>query len=125
MPAKRRPPLLPRTIARRAALIAADKLATDIVVLDLRKVTDFTDFFVICTGSVDVHVKAIADYVENELRKLGWRPLHVEGADRNRWVLLDYVDIVIHVFQPEARGYYSLERLWGDAPQLKIKGLDS
>jgi ribosome-associated protein len=114
---------LPRTVARRAALLAADKQAIDIIVLDVRKVTDFADFFVICTGAVNVHVQAIADHIERGLRGLGYKPLHTEGAESQRWVLLDYVDIVIHVFQPEARGYYSLERLWGDAPRLTIKGI--
>lgn len=115
--------LLPRTVARRAALFAADKQASDIILLDVRKVTDFTDYFLICTGSVDVHVRAIADNIEESLRKLGWKPLHIEGAETGRWVLLDYVDFVVHIFLPDARKFYALERLWGDAPQITVKGI--
>jgi ribosome-associated protein len=116
--------LLPRTVARRAALLASAKSATNIVVLDVRKVTDFTDYFVICTGAVDVHVKAIVDSIDNELRKIGWKPLSIEGEGNHKWVLMDYVDVIVHVFQPESRGYYSLERLWGDAVPVEIKGLN-
>ena len=124
MPAKRTRSLLPRTIARRAALLAADKKAIDLVVLDLRKVTDFADYFVICSGAVDVHVKAIGDNIENELRKQGVKPLHVEGTENLRWMLIDYVDVIIHIFQPDARSYYQLEKLWGDAHRVKISGID-
>jgi len=116
--------LLPRTIARRAALFAAEKQASNIILLDLRKVTDFTDYFLICTGSVDVHVRAIVNHVEDSLQKLGWKPIHTEGSDTGKWVLLDYMHLVVHVFQPESRKYYSLERLWGDAPVVEVKGLD-
>jgi len=107
-------------IARRAAAVAAEKLATDVVILDLRPVTDFADFMVICSGVVDVHVKAIADHVEDELRTAGVRPRHVEGGENSRWILIDYFDVIVNVFQPEARGYYALERLWGDAPVIEI-----
>ncbi|MFH0765727.1 MAG: ribosome silencing factor [Calditrichota bacterium] len=123
MTTKPRPPLTARTAARRAALFAAEKQAQDIIVLDLRKVTDFTDYFVICTGSVDVHVRAIQDAIESGLRNIGWRPKHIEGSETCRWALLDYIDIVVHVFQPEARRFYAVERLWGDAPLVEIKGL--
>jgi len=121
--AKIRRALLPRTVARRAALAAAEKKAIDIVVLDVRKVTDFTDFFVICTGVVDVHVRAIRNEIERVLFASGWKPLHVEGEESGRWLLIDYVHIVVHIFQPDARGFYSLERLWGDATKIPIKGL--
>ena len=117
--------LTARTAARRAALFAAEKQAIDIIVLDLRKVTDFCDYFVICSGAVDVHVKAIYDHIESELIKIGWKPKHTEGKENYRWVLMDYIDIVVHVFQSDARGYYSLERLWGDAPLVEIKGLNT
>ncbi len=123
MPGSESRRLLPRTIARRAAKCAGDKQAIDITVLDLRKVTDFTDYFVICTGVVDVHVKAIADYIEGELLKYGWKPRHIEGQETHRWVLLDYIDVVVHVLQPEARGFYNLDRLWGDAPKVIVKGV--
>lgn len=92
--------------------------------LDLREVTDFTDFFVICSGVVDVHVRAIYDSIESELTKQGHKPTHVEGQENMRWVLLDYVHIVVNVFQPDARGYYALERLWGDAKVVNIEGIE-
>ena len=113
-----------REAVRRAAKFAAEKQAIDIVVLDLRKITDFTDYFVICSGAVDVHVKAIYEHIERELLQKGWKPKHVEGGENLRWVLLDYVDFLIHVFQPDIRGYYSLERLWGDSQQVIIKGIN-
>ena len=114
---------LPRTVARRAAQYASDKQALDVIVLDLRKVTDFADYFVICSGVVDVHVKAIYQHIEAELLKYGWKPKDVEGEDNLRWVLMDYIDIVVHVFQPDSRGYYAVEKLWGDAPQVIVKGV--
>ncbi|MDP8238726.1 MAG: ribosome silencing factor [Candidatus Hatepunaea meridiana] len=113
-----------RTAARRAALFAAEKQAIDIIVLDLRKVTDFCDYFVIASGAVDVHVKAIYEYIEFELKKIGWRPNHIEGRENHRWVLMDYFDLIVHVLQPDARGYFSLETLWSDATRVKIKGLE-
>ncbi|MCF7811406.1 ribosome silencing factor [bacterium] len=116
--------LTPRTAAKRAAIHAFEKQAIDIVVLDLRQVTDFTDYFVICSGAVDVHVKAIYNHIEDHLRKIGWKPRHVEGTENSRWILMDYIDIIVNIFQPDARGYYSLERLWGDAKQVKIKELE-
>ncbi|MFC2150009.1 ribosome silencing factor [Calditrichota bacterium] len=122
MPVKPPKQLTSRTIARRAALWAAEKQANDIVVLDLREVTDFADYFVICTGAVDVHVRAIADNIEHELKKIGWKPKQIEGKDNHRWVLMDYVHVIVHVFQPQARGFYSIERLWGDAKKVTVKG---
>lgn len=125
MVAKKVKPLTVRTAAHRAAVLASEKQAIDIVVLDLRKVTDFTDYFVICSGAVDVHVKAIYDYIDNELRKIGWKPRHVEGVENCRWVLMDYIDLVVNIFQPDARGYYSLERLWGDASPVRVKEIET
>ena len=84
--------------------------------LDLRGVSSATDFFVLATGNSDIQVRAIAEHVLEELAKKGFRPLHVEGLDRARWVLLDFVDFVVHVFHPQAREFYQLENLWGDAP---------
>ena len=108
------------TMARLAAKSAADTQAVDIIVLDLRQITDFADFFVICSGVVDVHVKAIYQHIESELRQNGARPKRIEGENVLRWVLMDYVDVVINVFQPDARGFYSLERLWSDAPLVDL-----
>jgi len=122
--AERSRKLTVRTAARRAALFASEKQAIDIIVLDLRKVTDFCDYFMICSGAVDVHIKAIYQHIENELVKIGWKPNHIEGRENYRWVLMDYIDLVVHVMQPDARGYYSLERVWGDAPRVKIRELE-
>lgn len=111
------------TTARRAALLCADLKANDIVVLDLARVSDATDYFVIASGSSDTHVRAIAEHVLDELRKEGVRAHHVEGLTQGRWVLLDYIDFVVHVFHPTLRSFYQLERLWGDAATIPIEGL--
>ena len=108
------------TTARRAALLCADLKANDIVVLDLARVSDATDYFVIASGSSDTHVRAIAEHVLDELRKEGVRAHHVEGLTQGRWVLLDYIDFVVHVFHPVLREFYQLERLWSDANVVEI-----
>ena len=102
---------------RRAAELALERKAHDVVVLDLRGISTATDYFVIATGRSDVQVKAIADHVVDELKKESVRPEHTEGLRGARWVLMDYVDFVVHVFHPEARFFYQLETLWGDAPR--------
>ena len=102
-------------LARRAAEHALTKKAENVITMDLRGLTTSCDFFVICDGTSDVHVKAIADAVLEGLKGEGERAWHVEGADSRRWILLDYVDVVVHVFDRETRDYYQLERLWGDA----------
>lgn len=99
----------------RAAELALELKAHDVVVLDLRGISTATDFFVIATGNSDVQVKAIAEHVVTELKKDSVRPEHVEGIRGGRWVLIDYVDFVVHVFHPQARDFYQLETLWGDA----------
>lgn len=111
---------LPDTSTRvRGAVAAADdRKARDVRVLHLGKVTDFTDYFLICSGTSDRQVQAIADAVQERLRGEKVRPLHVEGYNRAQWVLLDYGDVVVHVFQEEPRRFYALERLWGDAPDV-------
>lgn len=91
------------------------KKGLDILVMDLRPVSDAADFFVLCTGTSDAHVRALSEDVIDSLRHVGERPWHVEGAQTRRWVLIDLVDIVIHVLRREAREFYALERLWGDA----------
>lgn len=108
--------LTAREIALTAGKIALSKKASQVKVLDLRELTSVTDYFVLCSGELDVHVKAISDAIVEGLRKKKLRAWHVEGYDARRWVLLDYVDIVVHVFDREARQFYGLERLWGDAP---------
>ena len=97
-----------------------DRKGEDIVAIDLRKVAEFADYFMICTGTSDVQVRALADAVIEGMKEAGQRPLHVEGYDSRKWVLIDFVDVVVHVFQPEEREFYALERLWGDAPARHV-----
>ena len=99
-----------------------DKKAEDIVVLDLREVSTFTDFFVIMTGNSTRQNKAIYESIEQELKKSRLIPIGVEGRDLAEWILIDYGSFVVHVFSKQARGYYSLEKLWGDAPRLFFAG---
>jgi ribosome-associated protein len=100
----------------KAADLALERKADDVVALDLRKISTATDFFVLATGTSDIQVRAIAEHVLDEMAKNGLKPMHVEGLERARWVLLDFVDFVVHVFHPLAREFYQLELLWGDAP---------
>ena len=90
------------------------------LVLDLRTVSDAVDYFVIVSGTSDTHVRAIAEHVIEALQAEGMRPYHVEGLSQGRWVLVDYVDFVVHVFHPALRSFYQLEGLWGDAPQRQL-----
>lgn len=107
--------------AKRAADLCIDLKATDVSLLDLTHISDATDYFVIASGSSDTHVRAIAEHVLEELRKQGVRAHHVEGLQQGRWVLLDYVDFVVHVFHPVLREFYQLERLWSDAKTVAIE----
>ena len=100
----------------RAVELLIDRKAEDVTLLDLRSVSGATDYFLIATGRSDTHVSAIADHVIEELKKEDVRPYGVEGMRGGRWVLIDYVDFVVHVFHPAARDFYQLERLWGDVP---------
>ena len=106
--------------AQRAAALCLDMKANDVVVLDLRKVTDMTDCFVIASGTSDTHVRSIGEHVIAELKKDGMQVHHVEGLEQGRWVLLDYVDFVVHLFHPTLRSFYQLERLWSDAEAIEI-----
>ena len=105
----------PKVTAKKVVKFALSKKAENVMLLDMRKVTTMTDFFVICSGMSDVQVGAIADAVVEGCEKAGIPVYHVEGRESLNWVLIDLVDIVVHVFQPETRSYYQLERLWGDA----------
>jgi ribosome-associated protein len=105
----------------RAVDLARDRKARDMMVLDLRGISSATDFFFILTGTSDIHVRGIAEHIMEELKKENVRPDHVEGLRGGRWVLIDYIDFVVHVFHPAAREFYQLERLWGDAPQLALR----
>ena len=104
----------------KAVNAALDKKAHDVVVLDLRETPAFTDFFVLCSGQTQRQVKAIADAVEETLRAAKVRPAHVEGYDRAEWVLMDFFSFIVHVFTPQTRSFYALERLWGDAERIEI-----
>ena len=104
----------------KAVRAALDKKALDVVVLDLRGTPAFTDFFVLCSGQNPRQVKAIADAVEEVLRASKVRPAHVEGYDRGDWVLMDFFSFIVHVFTPQTRAFYALERLWGDAQRIDI-----
>ncbi len=107
--------------AKHAATLCLDLKANNVVMLDLAEVSDATDYFVIASGSSDTHVRAIAEHVVEEMKKTpGVRPHHVEGLQQGRWVLLDYVDFVVHVFHPVLREFYQLERLWSDATEVAI-----
>jgi ribosome-associated protein len=101
----------------RVADLALDRKAEDVVALDLRGISTATDYFVLATGNSDIQVRAIAEHVIDELKAQGARPTHVEGLEGGRWVLIDYIDVVVHVFHPQARVFYQLEDLWGDAPR--------
>lgn len=103
---------------RDAVAAADDRKAVNLKVLHLEKVTDFTDYFLICSGTSERQVQAIADAVLEKMREEKVRPLHVEGYNRGQWVLLDFGDFVAHIFQEEPRRFYALERLWGDAPDV-------
>lgn len=108
-------------LAQRTAALCQEFKATDVTILSLKGVTDMTDYFVIASGSSDTHVRSTAQRLEEELKHEGVRPAHVEGMEQGRWVILDYVDVVVHVFHPAMRSYYQLERLWGDAAVVPVK----
>ncbi len=108
----------------RIALAAADKKkAVDPVVLDISEIASFATHFMLCSGESSRQIQAIADAIELELKQAGTRPLHIEGYDHAEWVLLDYGDLVVHIFSPRARQYYDLERLWRDGRTVEIEKL--
>ncbi len=105
---------------RRAVDAASARKAREMVLLDVRGLNDVTDYFLIASGTSDAHVRGVGGAVLDDLLEAGFRAHHVEGMTTGRWVLLDYVDFVVHVFHPDTRAFYGLERLWGDAPALAI-----
>lgn len=114
--------LAPDELATRIAEIASDKVAQDIRVFDLRGIVSYTDFFVICSGGTERQTKAIHDAIYQELKDVHGRlPRRVEGLTESRWILMDYLDAVVHIFTPDARRYYRLEQLWGDAPSQSVE----
>ena len=104
-----------KRLAKLLAKYSLEKKASDVILLDLRKITPMTDFFVICSADSDVQVRAIVDHLRDQMKKRDIRPWHVEGYSQLRWVLLDFIDVVVHVFLKSAREFYNLEGLWGDA----------
>lgn len=105
---------------QRAATILLDHKANDVVVLSLKGVSDMTDYFVLASGTSDTHVRALGQHVQESLKSHGGLPHHTEGLAQGRWVLLDYVDFVVHLFHPSLRSFYQLERLWSDAEVVSI-----
>jgi ribosome-associated protein len=104
----------------RIAEIASDRKAIDIRVLDVRGIVGYTDFFVICSGNTERQTKAIHDAIHESLKAEGVLPRRVEGSREARWVLMDYLDAVVHIFTPDARSFYRLEQLWGEAPARMV-----
>jgi ribosome-associated protein len=113
--------MTPEELAVTIAEYAADRKALDIVQLDLRGIIGYTDYFVICTGRSDRQTKAIHDAIHQGMKsEHGLLPRRVEGLSEARWILIDYLDVIVHVFTPEMREYYRLEQLWGEAPALAV-----
>jgi ribosome-associated protein len=106
----------------RAVAAAEDKKAVDVALLDLRKAAGFADYFLICSGTNPRQIRAIADGIMEALALAGSKPAHVEGYDRSEWILLDYFDFIVHIFAPDTRLFYGLERLWGNAERVEIPG---
>ena len=113
-------------LARRIAAVALDKKARDVVVLDMRGVVAYTDFLVIATGNTERQTQAIEDAIYRDVKsggggEEGRTPERVEGKPESRWILMDYLDCVVHIFTPAARDYYRLETLWGEVPALEVE----
>jgi ribosome-associated protein len=106
-----------------AVTAADDKKAYDLVVLDISEIASFADYFLLCTGDSSRQMQAIADEVEQQLKVFGVRPSHVEGYQNAEWILMDYIDLVIHIFSRSARAYYDLGRLWRDGKRLDTSQL--
>lgn len=114
--------LNPERIATAIAELAADRKALDIVALDLRGMIGYADYFLVCTGRTDRQCKAIHDAIHLGMKsEYGLLPRRVEGLSEARWILMDYLDVVVHIFTPETREYYRLEQLWGQAPALAVE----
>ncbi len=110
-----------KSLHSQIAEIALSKKANNVVVLDLRKLTSMTDYFVVCSGDSETHVKAIAEAILSDMEAVGERAWHSEGQHNLQWVILDYVDVVVHVFHKDARQFYGLEKLWGDARIQRVE----
>jgi ribosome-associated protein len=101
-----------------------DKKAEEITVLDVRDLTSFTNYFIVCTGESEPQLRTIARNIEEKMKEIEIRPHHLEGKSENGWILMDYDDFVVHIFSREKRTFYDLERLWGDAPRLRTGTTD-
>ena len=110
-----------KNLALLAAKLAAERHCTDITVLDLRGISPATDYFVIATGTSDRQMRTVADEVSEEAKKMGFQRFGRAGYEKARWILLDFVDVVVHIFDGEYRDYYDLDLLWGDATKLKLE----
>src|SRR3954463_14212258 len=108
-------------LAQKAAQVCQDNRANNVVLLDLRGVTDMADFFIVASGTSDTHVRSIGEHGAEEMKKVGFAVYHMEGTTQGRWVLLDFVDFVVHIFHPTLRDFYQLERLWSDAESVPIE----
>lgn len=109
-----------RELAERIAAIASGRKAGEIRMLEVSGLVGYTDWFVICTGNTERQTKAIRDAVHEDLKRDGLLPARVEGEREARWILMDYMDCILHIFTPDARSYYRLEQLWGEAPALSV-----
>ncbi len=107
--------MVTKTLAKKIAQASLSKKAYDVVIMDLRKLTTMTDYFVVCSVDSDTQARAVADAVKHELQQHGEEPFRKEGYSEGRWILLDYVDVVTHIFHKDVRSFYNLEKLWGDA----------
>jgi ribosome-associated protein len=115
--------ITPEHLAKTCAELASNKKAEDIVILDLRAISTFTDFFVICSATSEPQIKAITNEIETRLREdYSIRPVAIDGFPASQWIVLDYLQVVVHVFHRDKRAFYSLEDLWGDAPRLQMEG---
>ena len=111
-------------IAQLAAEAALSRRANDVVILNLQGIASFTDFFVICSGNSDTHLQGISNAILEKLKENAVELWHREGSRDDNWILLDYVDVVVHLFLREAREFYNLERLWADAPTVELPEAD-
>jgi ribosome-associated protein len=118
--ARRKPASPALQLAKLCAAAALDKKATDILVLDLREVSSIADFFVIVSGTSEPHLKAIADEIEKQTRQHGDKPRAMDGFPASHWIVMDFTDVIVHIFHPKVREHYALENLWGDAPKVKV-----
>jgi ribosome-associated protein len=110
-----------KKFAKKIADLIFNKKGYDVIIIDLQNIASFTDYFVICSADSDTQVKAISDEIDKNLRDEGIKCWHKEGLSALSWVLMDYVDVVVHVFKKEARDFYNIEKLWGDAPSIEVE----